>query len=223
MRIGIYISFASLLAASGAWAQSAPGGPLSPSAGWAAQLPGQGPVGSKAAILNKGQFFLSTLSNTAIGGKTETVLRYGVSDRLSVGLSSLQSQKTVRPNVNYTLTQESVESPSLNIGFYDGSIGGKNSAFYATAGRTISDMGDQTFSGYLGIAKVNSEDAPRLLVGVAVPLLDNKVTMSAQWEGKKLSLGLVGTIGSLGSYPVRLGLVAVGTNTGPLAATTWHR
>ncbi len=217
------MSVTSLLVASGAWAQSAPGGPLSPSAGWAAQLPGQGPVGTKAAILSKGQFFLSSLSNTALGGKTEAVLRYGMTDRLSVGVSALQKQKTLRPSVNYTLTQETVESPSFNIGFDSGSVGGKRSAFYATAGRTISDMGSQTFSGYLGIAKVSSEDAPRLLIGAALPLLDNKLTASAQWEGKKLSLGLVGTVGSVGKYPVRLGIIALGDNFGPLAATTWQR
>lgn len=208
---------------SGAWAQSAPGGPLFPSAGWAAQKAGVGPVGSQAAILSKGQFAFSTLTNSAIAGKTESVLRYGVTEKLSVGLMHLQRQATLRPNVNYTITQESVESPSINIGFYDSSVGGKGTAFYATAGRTISDMGPVTFSGYLGVAKVSSESAPRLLVGAAVPLLNNKVTASAQWEGKKLSLGLVGHVGTLGKYPVRLGLVAVGDTVGTLAATTWNR
>lgn len=220
MRIGFTFCVVSFLTASGAWAQSAPGGPLTPSAGWAAQQAGKS---GQAAILGQGQFFFSTLSNSAIGGRTESVLRYGVTSRLSVGLSHLQRQATLRPNVNFTVTEETVESPALSVGFYDSSIGGRNSAFYATAARTISDMGPVTFSGYLGVAKVSNEDAPRLLVGAAVPLLGKTLTASAQWEGKKLSLGLVGTLGTLGKYPVRLGIVAVGDNVGPLAATTWQR
>lgn len=223
MRIGFTFCVASLFAAGGAWAQSAPGGPLSPSAGWAAQQAGVGPASSQAAILAKNQFFLSTLSNAAIGGKTETVLRYGVTEKLSVGLIHLQKQATLRPNVNYTLTPESVESPSLNVGFYESSIGGKRSAYYATAGRTISDMGPVTFSGYVGVAKVTGERVPRLLVGAAVPVLRNLLTGSVQWEGKKLSLGVVGTVGTLGNYPIRLGVVAVGDTLGTLASTTWKR
>lgn len=223
MKTVLPIAVVSLLSASSAWAQSAPGGPLSPSAGWAAQQAGVGPVGSQAAILNKGLFAFSTLTNSAIGGKTESVLRYAVTEKLSVGLMHLQKQATLRPNVNYTLTPESVESPSLNIGYYDSSVGGKGSAFYATAGRTISDMGPITWSGYLGVAKVSSESAPRLLAGAAVPLLKNKLVASAQWEGKKLSLGIVGHVGTLGKYPVRLGLIAVGDTVGTLAATTWNR
>jgi hypothetical protein len=219
----VILSIVSLTLASGAWAQSAPGGPLTPSAGWAAQSAGVGPVGSQPAILGKGQFFFSTLSNSAIAGKTETALRYGVSDKLSVGLLSLQKQAKTRPNVNYTLTSETVESPSLNVGFYDNSVGGKGSVFYATAGRTISDMGPVQFSGYLGVAKVSGESAPRLLIGAAMPLANNRVTASAQWEGKKLSLGLVGEVGMIGKYPVRLGLVAVGNSVGTLGATTWGR
>ena len=225
MRIAILsiVSLVSLTLARGAWAQSAPGGPLTPSAGWAAQRAGLGPVGSQAAILNKGQFFLSTLSNSAISGKTEIALRYGVSEKLSLGLLSLQKQATVRPNINYTLVSETVESPSVNVGFYDNSVGGKGSAFYATAGRTISDMGPVQFSGYLGVAKVSGEAAPRLLIGAAMPLANNRITASAQWEGKKLSLGIVGEVGMIGKYPVRLGLVAVGNSVGTLGATTWGR
>jgi hypothetical protein len=226
MRIAItssIISLVSLMGASGAWAQSAPGGPLTPSAGWAAQRAGVGPVGSQPAILGKGQFFLSTLNNAAIGGKAETALRYGVNEKLSVGLVRLQLQGTLRPSANYTLTPETVESPSLNVGFYSGSIGGKNDAFYATAGRTISDMGPVQFSGYLGVAKVSGESAPRLLLGAAVPLANNRFTASAQWEVKKLSVGLVGDVGKIGQYPVRLGLVAVGSSIGTLGATTWGR
>nr|WP_309697439.1 hypothetical protein [Armatimonas sp.] len=223
MQIRFSFCVAALFAASGAWAQSAPGGPLSPSAGWAAQRAGIGPASSQAAILAKSQFFLSTLSNSAIVGKTETVLRYGVTEKLSVGLSHLRKQGTLRPNANYTLTSESVESPSLNIGIYENSIGGKGSAFYATAGRTLSDMGPVTFSGYMGIAKVSGERAPRFLVGAALPLLNNALTASAQWEGKKLSLGIVGMVGTLGKYPIRFGLVAVGDTLGTLGATTWQR
>jgi hypothetical protein len=223
MKIVFSTLLVSLLGISSVWAQSAPGGPLSPSAGWAAQKAGVGPVGSQAAILNRGQFAFSTLTNSAIGGKTESVLRYGVTEKLSVGLIHLQKQGTLRPNVNYTITPETVESPSLNVGFYEGSVGGKRSAFYATAGRTISDMGPVTFSGYLGVAKVTGEDAPRLLVGAALPLLRNKVTASAQWEGKKLSLGVVASVGTLGKYPVRLGLIAVGDTIGTLGSTTWQR
>ena len=218
-----FLSIVSLTLAGGAWAQSAPGGPLTPSAGWATQRAGVGPVGSQPAILGKGQFFLSSLSNSAIPGKTETALRYGVSDKLSLGLLHLQKQGTIRPNFNYTLTSETVESPSLNVGFYDNSVGGKGSVFYATAGRTISDMGPVQFSGYLGVAKVSGEAAPRLLLGVLMPLANSRVTASAQWEGKKLSLGLVGDVGRIGKYPVRLGLVAVGNSVGTLGATTWGR
>jgi hypothetical protein len=223
MQLRFTFCFVSLLAVSGisnAWAQVAPGGPLSPSAGWAAQE--TGPRG-KAAILSQGQFFFSTLSNSAIGGKTESTLRYGVSDKLSVGFLHLQKQATLRPNVNYTITQESLESPALSVGFYDSSIGGKSSVFYATAARTISDMGPVTFSGYLGLAKVSSESAPRLLVGAAMPLLGKRVTASAQWEGKRLTLGVAGSVGTLGKYPIRFGLVAVGDTVGPLTSTTWQK
>lgn len=206
-----------------ALAQSAPGGPLFPSAGWAAQQAGVGPVGSKPAILGKSTFALSILSNSAIAGKTESVLRYGVTDKLSVGLMYFERQDKLRGNVSYTITPETVESPSINVGFYDASVGGKSSAVYATAGRTISDMGPVTFSGYLGVAKVNSESAPRLLVGAAVPIFQNRLTASAQWEGKKLSLGIVGSVGTLGKYPVRLGVLAVGDTLGTLGSTTWQR
>jgi hypothetical protein len=223
MRNTIAFFAVSLVATGSAWAQSAPGGPLSPSSGWAAQRAGVGPVGSQPAILGKREFFFSTLTNSAIGGKTETALRYGVSNKLSVGLTHLQKQGTLRPNVNYTLVQESLESPSLNIGFYESSIGGKGSAYYATSGRTISDMGPVTFSGYLGIAKVTGERNPRFLAGASVPLLRNLVTASALWEGKKLSLGIVGSVGTLGGYPIRLGLVAVGDTVGSLVSSTWKQ
>ena len=223
MRIAFTFLCASLLAASGAWAQSAPGGPLFPSAGWAAQQAGLGPVGSRPAILGQGQFFLSTLTSSAIGGRTETMLRYGASEKLSLGLTHFQRQGTLRPSVNYSLTPESIESPSINVGYFDVSGGSKGSAYYATAGRTISDMGPVLFSGYVGAAKVVGERTPRFLIGAAFPLLKDRATASAQWEGKKLSLGLVGAVGSVSHYPIRLGLILTGDTLGTMAASTWRR
>ena len=200
-----------------------PGNPLSPSAGYAAQRAGVLPIGSGPTILGKEQFFLSTLSSSALTGKTETVLRYGVTERLSVGVSYLQKQASLRPDASLTLVRETVEVPSLTVGLFHDTVGGGREAYYATAGRTITDMGETVFSGYVGVAKYSSERAPRPLVGAALPLLKGKVTTSAQWEGKKLTLGLVAEVGTLGKYPVRLGLVAIGDNVGPLAATTWKR
>lgn len=204
-------------------AQVVPGNPLSPSAGYAAQRAGVLPIGSGPTILGKEQFFLSTLSSSALPGKTETVLRYGVTERLSVGLSYLQKQATLRPDASFTITPETVEVPSLTVGLFHDTIGGGREAYYATAGRTITDMGDTVFSGYVGIAKYSSERAPRPLLGAALPLAKGKLTASAQWEGKKLSFGLVADVGRVSGYSIRLGLVTVGDNVGPLAATTWNR
>lgn len=194
-----------------AHAQGAPALPLNPAAGWTAQT----------GLLGQGTFFLSTLSNDALTGKTETHLRYGLTSRLSVGLSHLRKQETVGTNFSYTLSDESVEMPSLTVGASHDSPGRGRESYWATAGRTIKDMGPQSFYGYVGVAKLTTESAPRLLVGAALPLAKSNWNVSAQWEGKKLCLGLAGAVGTLGSYPIRLGIMSVGDNTGLLGSTTW--
>lgn len=225
----MFISRVALVAATtvgfglSASAQVVPGNPLSPSAGYAAQRAGVLPIGSGPAILGKEHFSLTNLSSSALPGKTETVLRYGVTERLSVGVSYLQKQATLRPDASFTLAPETVEMPALTIGFFHDTIGGGRNAYYATAARTITDMGETVFSGYVGIAKYSSERAPRPLVGAALPLVQGKLNASAQWEGKKLTLGLVAAVGTLGGYPFRLGVVMVGDDVGPLLSTTWKR
>lgn len=213
MTVGIGLS---------ARAQVIPANPLSPSGGYSVQRAGVLPIGSGPTILEKERFFLTSASSSALTGKTETALRYGVTERLSVGVTYLQKQASLRPDASYTLSPETVEQPSLTVGFFHDTVGGGRQAYYATAGRTITDMGDTVFSGYLGIAKFSSERTPRALVGAAVPLLQGKVTASAQWEGKKLTVGVVTDLGRVGGYPFRLGIIAVGNNTGPIASTTWR-
>ena len=208
--------------ASLAHAQSAPGNPLSPAAGYAAQQAGVLPIGSQPAILGKGQYLLATLSSDAIPGKSVTSLRYGVTDRLSIGLAYLRQISTFRPDVSYTVVPETVELPSFNVGTFHDTVDGGRQAYYATAARTIIEMGNMAFSGYVGIAKYSSEGTSRPLLGVALPFAQGKVTASAQWESKKLQIGLVADVGKVAGYGLRLGVVAVGDSIGPFAATTWR-
>jgi len=207
--LGVAMVFGTGLAAH---AQGAPALPLNAAAGWPAQT----------STTGKGSFFLSTLSNDALAGKTETHLRYGITDKLSVGLSHLRKQETVGTNFSYTLSAETVEMPSLTVGAFHDSPGRGREAYWVTAGRTIKDMGTQPFYGYAGVAKLTTESAPRVLVGAALPLPKSTWALSAQWEGKKLCVGLAGSVGTLGSYPVRLGIMSVGDNTGLLGSTTWR-
>jgi hypothetical protein len=206
-----------------AQAQSVPACPLCAAAGYAAQRSGELPDKNTASVLlPKGYFALSSLSSKGLVGRTETFLRYGFSDKLSGGFAFLQKQQTLRPSLSYVLTKETVEMPSVSMGIFHDSVSSGRTAYHVTAGRTITDMGNKPFSGYLGLAKVSRESGLRTLAGVSLPL-GAGLTTSLQWDGKRGNLGLVGDLGKIAGYPIRLGLVAVGSDLGPLFATQWKK
>jgi hypothetical protein len=157
-----------------------------------------------------------------LAGKTETFLRYGATRRLEIGLGYLWEQGIVRPLASYALLTERGSRPAVTGGLFFDALGGGREAVFVSASKSLRALIGRPSSGYLGLARISSEDNLRVIAGTSV-LVGRQLNASVQYDGKFVHLGLTRRIGSVGETPVFLGLVVTGNDAiGPLVATDIH-
>ena len=159
------------------------------------------------------------MHSEGLAGKTETFVRYGVSERMELGFGYLWKQDIVRPLASYTVMKEKGDRPSLTTGLMFDSLGGGRQGVFATFEKSFRAGTERTGSLYVGGAVISNEDRARLLAGLHVPL-GRVFSASVQFDGKYANLGLTAAAGRIGGAPVHLGIVAArGREFGPLIAT----
>jgi hypothetical protein len=147
------------------------------------------------------------MSSRALAGETESFLRYGLADRLEVGFGYLWRPKVVRPIASYTLLRETKERPSLATGLMFDSLGGGRQGAYVSVNKSLRDTPVHLpLSVYIGGAKITNENGPRFIAGLNLTLTKT-MNASLQFDGKFAHYALISRVGSVGSTPIRLGVV----------------
>ena len=160
------------------------------------------------------------MHSEGLAGKTETFVRYGVTERLEMGFGYLWKQGIARPLATYTLVSETRERPALTAGLLLDSLGGGRQGVFTSVAKDIEAATGIPASLYTGLARISNENKTRLLLGTNVRL-GRGLNASAQYDGRYVNLGLVGQVGSVGGLPIRLGVVAArGDKIVPLVATS---
>jgi hypothetical protein len=161
------------------------------------------------------------MHSEGLAGKTETFVRYGLTQRLEAGFGYLWKQGIVRPLASYTLVTEKGHRPSLTGGLmYDSLGGGRQGVFISVAkGFARTPLGVPA-SLYVGGAKISGESGARFIAGLNVPL-NERVTASVQYDGRYPNFGVTAHVATVGGAPIRLGVVAAeGDKFGLLIATS---
>lgn len=151
--------------------------------------------------------------------KDQTFLRYGVTDRLEVGIGYLWDKQVVRPLANYTLITERTKRPSLTVGAMVDSLQGGRQGYFLSLGKDLKKALGTPASLYVGGAKVSRENSLRFIAGANVHLT-RWLNGSVQYDGKDLHFGLSFKVATVSGQPVRFSLLAVGGDSlGVLGAT----
>lgn len=161
------------------------------------------------------------MHSKGLAGETEIFVRYGVTDRLELGLGYLRKQDIVRPLVSYVLVPETADRPSLTTGaMIDALEEGRQMVFLST-GKSFPTKLGMPVNIYAGIAQITTRSETRFIGGILVPVARG-LNASVQFDGRYANVGLTARVGTVGGAPVYFGIVAAkGNRFGPLVATSF--
>lgn len=160
------------------------------------------------------------MHSEGLAGKTEIFVRYGVTERLELGLGYLDKQKIVRPLLSYILSPEKMDLPSLTAGAMVDSLEDGRQMVFLSAGKSFRQPNGTFISGYAGLARVTTTSENRFIGGVVCPLA-RRLNASLQFDGKFLNPGLTYHVATIHGSRVHFGIVAArGDRYGPLIAVS---
>lgn len=161
------------------------------------------------------------MHSKGLAGETEIFVRYGVTERLELGLGYLNKQRIVRPLASYVLVPETQSMPSLTTGAMVDALEDGRQMLFLTAGKRFPTKHGVPVNAYAGIAQVTTRSETRFIGGLLVPLAKG-LNASVQFDGRYANVGLTARVGTIGGVPIYFGIVAAkGDRFGPLIATTF--
>ncbi|MCW5939852.1 MAG: hypothetical protein KF884_10970 [Fimbriimonadaceae bacterium] len=170
--------------------------------------------------MKKGYLFLSGMHSKGLAGETEVFARYGITNRLEIGIGYLRKQNIVRPLGSYVLSPEKPDLPSITAGAMVDSLDGGRQMVFLSAGKSFPMSNGLHLSGYAGLARVTTSGENRFIGGVGIPLRKDW-KLSFQYDGKFLNPGLTTTIKTKNGA-LHVGIVAArGNRFGPLIAASF--
>ncbi|MGI8925004.1 MAG: hypothetical protein ACR2HJ_13425 [Fimbriimonadales bacterium] len=160
------------------------------------------------------------MHSEGLAGKTEIFLRYGVDERLEVGMGYLKKQEIVRPLISYVLSPEKRGRPSLATGAMVDSLEDGRQMVFLTAGKSFPTKLGVPVNVYAGIAQVTTRSETRFIGGVVAPLAKG-LNASVQFDGRYANVALIAHVGTVSGARVYLGIAAArGDRFGPLFAAS---
>ena len=158
------------------------------------------------------------MHSEGLAGKTEIFARYGVTERLELGLGYLDKQKIVRPLISYVLSPEKMDRPSITAGAMVDSLEDGRQMVFLSAGKAFKQPNGTFITGYAGIARVTTTSENRFIGGVVCPIAP-RLNASLQFDGKFLNPGLTYQVAIVNGTRIHFGIVAArGDRYGPLVA-----
>ncbi|MCC6403544.1 MAG: hypothetical protein IT207_05995 [Fimbriimonadaceae bacterium] len=110
------------------------------------------------------------MHSKGLAGETEIFVRYGVTDRLELGLGYLRKQNIVRPLVSYVLVPETAARPSLTTGAMIDALEDGRQMVFLTVGKSFPTKLGVPVNVYGGVARVTTTGDNRWLAACSCPL-----------------------------------------------------